>query len=339
MKLIKRLAALALCAALTLTPALAAGAGDGLSTSPSGEDLSTPSAWEGLPVVTAYPGYIDVVEAAWFHDPIKLCTETGLMQGDGDGTFAPDRTLNVAEVATVAARLHSLLHGGDGKIEQPSGAIYWWTGAIDYMSTLAKERENTAAAGLLENPMASISRAGCLLVLSLVADETFLPPINQVSALPDTDDPAVLMFYRAGILNGMDKYGTFAGDLTLKRSECAAMLARVATPSLRLTGEPADFSMFTAAGTTPNAIFFPGVNAETYLTKVNDLIRRLEVVCAGNNMEFNWLNTYGDQTFLEYVKFSAMIELNVDPSLATEAYKSFDLQVYYSKLIDLTGGL
>ncbi len=318
MKLMQRLTALALCAALTAAPAL--------------------GAQPGLPAVNPYPGYSDVEETQWFYSYVKLCTETGLMQGSGNGAFAPNRNLTVAEVATVAARLHSLLHGGDGKIENPPDAPHWWSGATNYMTALATERGDAATVSLMENPQSPVSRTGCLLMLSLAADEDFLIPINQVSALPDTSDPTVLMFYQAGILNGTDPYGTFAGDRLLMRSECAAMLARIADPSLRLNVTLADFSMFTAAGTTPDALFFPNVTAEAYLKKVNDLIRLLEGVCAGNNMEFNWLNTYGDQTFLDYVKSTALTDLGADPAQATEAYQSFDVQVYYSRLIDLTGG-
>ncbi len=337
MKLIKRLAALVLCAALTLTSALAAEAGNGLSEPAAGEGLPATPAVEGLPPVTTYPGYSDVKEVSWFYAPIKLCTETGLMQGNGDGTFLPDNLLIVGQAAIVAARLHNLLHGGDGKIKNPEGAVYW-EGSVEYLAHLATAQEDHAALNVLAAPASYISRANFIRLLALGLDADTLPPINTVAALPDTDDPTVLMFYRAGILNGMDKYGTFSGDLTLKRSECAAMLARIASPSIRLKGEPADFSMFTAAGTTPYTLFFPNVTAEAYLTKVNDLIRHLEGVCAGNDMEFNWLNTYGEQTFLDYVKSSALTELGADPSLATEAYKNLDLQVYYSKLIDLTGG-
>ncbi len=335
MKMFQRLAALALCAALTLPTALAAG--ESPSTPPAEESPSA-STVVGLPILTPYPGYNDVVEEAWFYAPIKLCTETGLLQGNGDGTFLPGNVLIAGQAAIVAARLHSLLHGGDGKIENPEGTIYW-TGSVNYLAQLATAQEDQAALNVLAAPESYISRVNFLRLLALGLEADTLPPVNIIASLPDTDDPTVLMFYRAGILNGVDKYGTFAGDRTLNRAECAAMLARIADPALRLRGEPADFSMFTAAGTTPDAVFFPGVTAETYLTKVNELIRRLEGVCAGNNMEFNWLNTYGEQTFLEYVKSSAMIELNVDPSLATEVCKNFDLQVYYSKLIDLTGGL
>lgn len=319
MKIIKRLTALVLCAALAATPALGAG-----------------TAGKTLPAVKSYVGYSDVKETNWFYSNVKLCYETGLMEGSGDGTFAPNKILTVAEVATVAARLHELLHGEDGIIEQPADGP-WWQNAVNYMNDLAAQQSNSTAARVLAGPQNNASRAECLLILSLVADESVWAPINNLTALPDTDDPTVLLFYNAGILNGVDKYGSFAGERLLSRSEFAAMLSRIADPSLRLTVTLADYSAFTAAGLTPDELLFPGLNAETYLSKVNDLIHLLESVCAGNDMEFNWLNTYGDQTFLDYVKSTALTELGANADQATDAYRNFDVQVYYSRLIDLTG--
>ena len=66
-----------------------------------------------------------------------------------------------------------------------------------------------------------------------------LEPINSIAALPDTDEEAVLSLYNAGILNGLDAYGTFGGVLGLSRAEGAAMLTRVLEPETRLTFTPA----------------------------------------------------------------------------------------------------
>ena len=65
--------------------------------------------------------------------------------------------------------------------------------------------------------------------------DSALTPINQVDVLPDSADPDVLTLYRAGILTGVDGTGAFAPQRTLSRAELAAVLARVADPSLRVT--------------------------------------------------------------------------------------------------------
>ena len=66
-----------------------------------------------------------------------------------------------------------------------------------------------------------------------------LEAVNRITELPDTTDEAVLSLYNAGILNGLDAYGTFGRDLGLTRAEGAVMLARALEPETRLTFTPA----------------------------------------------------------------------------------------------------
>ena len=66
-----------------------------------------------------------------------------------------------------------------------------------------------------------------------------LEAVNRITELPDTTDEAVLTLYNAGILNGLDAYGTFGRDLGLTRAEAAVMLGRVLEPETRLTFTPA----------------------------------------------------------------------------------------------------
>ena len=111
-------------------------------------------------------------------------------------------------------------------------------------------------------------------------------PINQITALPDAADAAVLSFYNAGILTGVDDWGTFAPDKTLTRAETAAMVARVARPELRESFSPADYAMFTAAYLKPaDVLFTNGVTAGQYLPYVQALIDGLEADCAAQGMD------------------------------------------------------
>ena len=75
---------------------------------------------------------------------------------------------------------------------------------------------------------------------ALAAAAGELDEINEVEAVPDigelrdAEQAAILLLYRAGILNGVDAAGNFAPDKTLTRAEAAAMVARVLDPALRL---------------------------------------------------------------------------------------------------------
>jgi len=80
----------------------------------------------------------------------------------------------------------------------------------------------------------------CCLFASAVPEENF-PPINTVRGIPDIDRDrenadVLLMLYNAGILLGADGEGNFKADLSVKRSECAAIINRIALPENRVKG-------------------------------------------------------------------------------------------------------
>ena len=306
--------ALLLAAALTLTPAFAAAPAD------------------LFPAVNEYPGYADVQPTDWFYDSAKLCCEAGLLTGTGAG-FSPAATMTVAEGAVLSARLHAALTGD--AIRPLAENEPWYEPYFDYLI-------HTMDIGwsILGEPDFPMPRGLFLSFLDVALPDELLTPINAVTSLPDTSLAEALRFYNAGILTGIDKYGTFAGDRTLTRSEGAAMVARIVRPALRQTFTPADYSPFTAAQTTPDTVFFTtGVTAEAFLTAVNNAITDQEANFLRAGAEFNWHADAGDgRDVLAAVTANVLSALQVTADTGTEAYQGFDYQVYNSRLIDLTVG-
>ena len=107
-KILPRCFALVLCLSITVSTALAA----------------------GLTPIRDYAGsgFTDVPND-WSYPYISACYELGLMSGHGNGRFAPNGSVSVAEGITVAARVHHLWRGGDGVL--PGGSP-WYAGAVDY---------------------------------------------------------------------------------------------------------------------------------------------------------------------------------------------------------------
>ena len=208
----KKLLSLLLCLVFCLSvPAMAAEA--------------TPAEKNLFPKTVAYSPFPDVPAGHWAESSIRLCVETGLMKGTGKN-FAPGVTLSNAQVMTLAARIHCAYNGGSFS----ETTVPWYQGAMDY---LAQHGITTGS------PNAYTTRQGFFDLLSHVVPIDQLTPINKIKALPDTNDPSVLTFYNAGILTGVDAYGTFDGAKPLSRAECAAMVARIAEPGLRRTFTPA----------------------------------------------------------------------------------------------------
>ena len=306
----KKLAALVLSAALMMGSAAAV----------------TPE--EAFPKVNDYPGYSDVQPTDWFASAAQACYEVGLMTGTNTG-FSPKSNLTVAQVATIAARMHAAITGESIPIAtpKPDQTLPWYFSYVHYLEQLGIA---------VPDPEKDATRQEFVDLLCGVVPEDMLSPINTVTALPDSTDPDVLAFYNAGILTGMDQWGTFLPDKTLTRAEAAAMVARVARTGLRQTFTPADYTPFTAAGLKPSDVLFTnGTTAGAWLPYVQALIDGLEQDCAAAGLEFNWFNTVDGVEFLDYVKNTALSHFGVTAKDGTDAYKTFDVQVYYSKVIDL----
>ncbi|OUN22840.1 hypothetical protein B5G34_05415 [Flavonifractor sp. An82] len=308
--MMKKLAALVLSAALLV--------GSAAALSPE----------EAFPKVNDYPGYTDVQAGSWYAAPVQVCYEVGLMTGTNTG-FAPNQVLTAGEVAAIAARMNEAITGEPIPMAtpKPGETLPWYFSYVEYLESLGID---------VPDPTKQATRQEFVTLLSAVVPEDMLSPINTITALPDSTDPDVLRFYNAGILTGVDSWGTFAADKSLTRMETAAMVARVARTELRQSFTPADYTPFTAAGLNPSDVLFTGgTTAGAYLPYVQELIDGLEADCAAQGMEFNWFNTVDGISFLDYVKNTALTHFGVTAKEGTDLYKNFDVQVYYSRYLDL----
>ena len=311
----RKLIALGLSLALTLTgaPALAASAGD------------------SFPSLNPYPGYADVPADSWFASSAQICYETGLITGSDKG-FEPYRTMAVSEAAAIAARMAEILDGGDGLFDNPAGSP-WYAGAVDYLKGLAQD--DAVVLSLLSQPDETVTRLGFLKLLSAALPADQLAAVNSITALPDTGDADVLRFYNAGILTGVNEYGVFAGSNTLTRSEAAAMVARVAREELRVSFTPTFDVVVWASLDAPDTVYFQGggktVTARDYLNAVLTAVGSL-----GSGFLWNGQDASG-VTNEAWVENTAMSALGVTGDMATEHCKDLDLQVFYSRYLDLGG--
>lgn len=185
-------------------------------------------------------------ERPWYdYESIRICVEQGLMQGT-DAGFQPAKPITLAEVAVLCARIYSRQTG----TPIPNGEG-WYGGAVDLLLTLAGDAPGPWEA-LQADPKAPATRLDFAQLLDLVWGED-APQYNGYTALPDTDDPAVLRLYNAGILTGTDALGSFVPWRGLTRAEVAAMAARVAQPTLRKGYVPRSETPAETAQPTPPA--------------------------------------------------------------------------------------
>ena len=70
----------------------------------------------------------DVPENAWYAEAVQVCLDQGLMKGTGGDAFFPHANVTLAEVMTVAVRLHYQAKGGVG--DPPAAPEAWGTGTL-----------------------------------------------------------------------------------------------------------------------------------------------------------------------------------------------------------------
>lgn len=291
--------------------------------------LAVPSAAyetrEVFPATASFAGYPDVTEKDWFYSNAKLCYETGLITGSNKG-FEPYRTVTAAEAIAMAARIRAAITGE----AIPAGAgEAWYQPSINYLTPLCGK--DPMLLSLLAQPAQEITRYGFTRLLALVLPEDYAPSRNAISSLPDTSDPDVLRLYRAGILSGVSGYGFFYGGRTLTRSEAAAMLSRVARAELRLTFTPEYDPLVWASLVTPDAVFFQGEKTVT----AGEFLREVVSLADALGPDFLWSDPYGDSTAAKAIPAAAMAALGVSAADGTDLYRSFDLPVFYSRLLTL----
>lgn len=277
-----RLAALCLSLTLLLSPALAAGS--------------------GFQKVNTYTPFADI-RGHWSEPYVRVCVEAGMMQGTGIG-FAPEVTLTNGETAAIAARVLEVF---SGRAIPSTGGSPWYKVYVDYL----------AKAGVTVNaPRAYATRQGFFAMIAAVLPDSELTAINRIKALPDTSDPTVLKFYNAGILTGMDQYGTFEGDAPLTRGQCAAMVARIADPSLR--------QVFSPAGQVPASPFAPDalvltvdgmpVTYEQFVETSLSLTEQIMALHTEFGLPFQWDGGHGVDDW------KVVIKENSKHSLAAQAF-------------------
>jgi len=182
-------------------------------------------------VNTYTPGmFSDVALAAWYTPYIPLVYESGLMTGAGNGGFNPGGNITLGETCALAARIYSLYHTGKAEFRQKTP---WYGVYADYAL------KEGILAEALEDYTRAATRAEFAAILSRALPESALTPINEIAdnTIPDVsvaDESAaeIYLLYRAGILTGNEK-NFFQPETNIRRSEVAALVARLAYPEMR----------------------------------------------------------------------------------------------------------
>lgn len=174
----------------------------------------------------------DIAEGQWFTQSVKDVYELSLMEGVTSDTFDAESKMSVAQSITIAARLHSIYN--DTEIPEVSAGNAWYIKYVNYCKEngIIKDGQfNTYGRPVLSFEMVQLFAAAL--------PEEYFPEINTIAYVQDVSEDMsfaddVFLFYRAGVLNGNDNYGTFLPMSEITRKRAAVILARTVLPEQRL---------------------------------------------------------------------------------------------------------
>lgn len=201
--------------------------------------------------------FSDVGAQAWYHGSVAALYEYGLTEGAGEGKYAPDENVTLAELAVLSARIHAA-YSGESVPAAQQGEV-WYQPGVDYLK--ARGLFDSRLDGALTAPATRAQMAGFLAAALPEEwyDERNASAVNEGYALrrfiTDVNDytpfqQEILRLYRWGVVGGADASGSFHPDDGLKRSEAAALIVRMIDPAARLTLDWQILPYRSAVGTT-----------------------------------------------------------------------------------------
>ena len=178
-----------------------------------------------------FPFY-DVDSDDWFYEPVKSAWANELIDGVTARYYMPDNTLTVAQAVKLAAALHQ--KQSVGFVTLQNGGTHWYDNYVNYAvaNSLIEAAYQSKSAEAMN---AAVTRAEFVHILSKLLNTGAINTVNSIPDVKSGDAYAdeIFAFYRAGILTGSDRLGTFHPTSSLKRSEAAAILVRLSDASQR----------------------------------------------------------------------------------------------------------
>ena len=182
--------------------------------------------------------FTDVPEDSWYSSYVRWAYYEGIINGRTETTFDPDGYVTMAEVATMAAKLHDRLLERNTNF-QASGTSPWYGQYLRYCYENGIYRNEKVSRGqaklyTCENWNAPAKRrdvAGMYAYVDQRSGRSILNPDVPLTDIPDVDKRTphhqeILTLYRMGVAVG-DEWMRFNPDGKIRRSEAVALAIRL----------------------------------------------------------------------------------------------------------------
>ncbi|MDD6255476.1 MAG: S-layer homology domain-containing protein [Eubacteriales bacterium] len=186
--------------------------------------------------------FSDVESNDWFYSSVQSAYEMALMNGVSDSEFGTDVEVTISQAVTIAARIHAIYASFKGTAVPdftPAGGEPWYAPYADYAYESGVIGTKYYSIMQVE-PDTIATRAQFAEILSGALPAEALASVNTVPAgsvsdvdINTTAGKAIYELYRAGVLAGTSD-GTFNPDSSIKRTEVAAIVSRMADSDMRV---------------------------------------------------------------------------------------------------------
>jgi hypothetical protein len=184
--------------------------------------------------------FSDIKGNEWYANNVQKCYELGLMMGKNEGYFDANGNVTIAEVISIASRIHEIYYGGDGVIDNAENT--WYGGAVNYAIS-----NGIIKSWDFSDYELSATREHVAYIFANILPESEFIMLNNYQGIPGMDvsgpyDRSILYLYRVGILTGSDEYGTISRESYITRAEVASLIIRIVSPKDRVVfGKDAKF--------------------------------------------------------------------------------------------------
>ena len=120
--------------------------------------LKAGTAGQSMNWTSATSSFVDVAPEYWGNAYINYVSQRGIMDGIGDGKFAPEATLSIAEAIVIAVKTAGL-QGEVAKLNETFGVPTFW--AANWIAVAGGTRSEGTADSLLDNIVAFDYTAPC----------------------------------------------------------------------------------------------------------------------------------------------------------------------------------
>ena len=174
--------------------------------------------------------------ASWYDTYAETTYKLGLMQGM-DGRFNAGGNLTIAQAITMACRVHNIYSGGNGDfIQSPD---LWYKVYINYAienGIITRYDFNAHRDSSVYDR--TCTRAEMAYIFAGALPDNALEVKNVITHIPDVSISTpyrnqIFTLYQAGVLEGSDSAHNFRPSSYITRGEAAAIIARMAVPSMR----------------------------------------------------------------------------------------------------------